>query len=204
MCAYSRWFIPKMIDLIMRQQSFTEERLKTLVHARGKVLEIGFGTGLNVSYYPEHMKELAVVDPNKGMNAKAFKRIAKAGFPVKHYTLGAESLPFPTNTFDCVTSTWTLCSISDVERALYEVKRVLRPGGISPFIEHGASPDPSIRKWQDRLTPLQRVIGDGCHLNRDIPKLVRGSGLNIVDIDKFYKQKLPRLGAYFYRGSAVK
>ena len=118
--------------------------------------------------------------------------------------MGAESLPFPADTFDCVTSTWTLCSIPDVERALYEVRRVLRPGGLFLFIEHGASPDPSIRKWQDRLTPLQRMIGDGCHLNREIPRLVRNCGLRIADIDEFYKQKLPRLGAYFYRGSAVK
>ena len=201
---YSRWIIPNLLDLIMRQRPFTEERAKALGRARGQVLEIGFGTGLNVPHYPGHVEKLAVVDPNEGMTAKAFKQIEGAAFPVKHHTLGAESLPFPSGAFDCVTSTWTLCSIPGVERALFEIRRVLKPGGLFLFVEHGVSPEPSIRKWQDRLTPVQRVIGDGCHLNRDIPKLVKSSGLRIIDIAEFYKSELPRLGAYFYRGGAVK
>ena len=201
---YSRWVVPNLIEFIMRGQPFAEERSKLLRSAHGKVLEIGFGTGLNLPYYPEQVRELAVIDPNVGMNSKAFKRIEQAAFTVRHHALEAESLPFPTDLFDCVISTWTLCSIADAERALYEVRRVLKPGGQFLFVEHGVSPDPFIRKWQHRLTPLQRVIGDGCHLNRDIPKLVRDSGLQMLDVVEFYKQNLPRVGAYFYRGSAVK
>ena len=201
---YSRWIVPNLIELIMRGQAFTEERSKVLHSAHGKVLEIGFGTGLNVPHYPEQVEELVVIDPNEGMNRKALKRISRTTFAVTHHTLGAESLPFCADRFDCVISTWTLCSIPDVERAMFEVHRVLRPGGLFLFVEHGVSPDPAIRKWQDRLTPLQRVIGDGCHLNRDILTLVRGSGLRMVDVAEFYKDKLPRLGAYFYRGRAVK
>lgn len=188
----------------MRGQPFTEERLKLLRSAHGKVLEIGFGTGLNLPHYPRQVEELAVIDPNVGMSPKAFKRIGQSTFTVRHHSLEAESLPFSSDLFDFVISTWTLCSIADVERALFEVRRVLKPGGLFLFVEHGVSPDPFVRKWQHRLTPLQRVIGDGCHLNRDIPKLVRGSGLQLLDVAAFYKQNLPRIGAYFYRGCAVK
>ena len=204
MGVYTRWIIPNLIELIMRGQPFTEERAKLLRGAHGKVLEIGFGTGLNLPHYPKQVRELAVIDPNEGMSSKAFKRIEQSAIAVKHHALEAESLVFPSDLFDCVISTWTLCSIANVERALFEVRRVLKPGGVFLFVEHGVSPDPFIRKWQHRLTPLQRVIGDGCHLNRDIPKLVRDSGLKMLDVTEFYKQTLPRLGAYFYRGSAIK
>ncbi len=204
MGVYTRWIIPNLIELIMRGQPFTEERAKLLRSAHGKVLEIGFGTGLNLPHYPKQVRELVVIDPNVGMSPKAFKRIAQSAITVRHHAQEAESLPFTSDLFDCVISTWTLCSIADVERALYEVRRVLKPGGVFLFVEHGVSPDPFIRKWQHRLTPLQRVIGDGCHLNRDIPKLVRDSGLKLLDVAEFYKQNLPKLGAYFYRGSAIK
>jgi ubiquinone/menaquinone biosynthesis C-methylase UbiE len=166
-------------------------------------LEIGFGTGLNLDYYPREMQRLATVDPNPGVNRLAQRRIEASDISVTHLCLSGESLPMADGSFDSVVSTWVLCSIPDVVVAIAEVHRVLRPGGRFFFIEHGLSEDPKLQPWQRRLTPIQKLIGDGCHLDRDIAALVK-ERFEQVDYQTFYGDRLPKVAGFMYQGVATK
>lgn len=201
---YSRWILPRLLDLFMSNEVMRAERTLVLAEARGQTLEIGFGTGLNLPHYPAQLRHLVAVDANPGMSTLARRRLGASGLCVDHRVLNAERLPLEDASFDTVVSTWTLCSIADVDRALGEVRRVLKPGGRFLFVEHGLSDEPAVRRWQDRLTPLQKRLADGCHLNRDIEALIRAQGLEFESLRRFYMDKLPRPGAYTYRGIAVK
>lgn len=160
-------------------------RRRALVGVSGETLEIGFGTGLNLPYYPDTVTKLMAIDANEGMRRFAMKRIRSAPLDVEFRTLDGEALPLKDETFDSVVSACTLCSIADVEKALGEARRVLKRGGKFFFLEHGLSDDIRTRKWQQRLNPAQKIIGDGCHLDRDIEGLVMESGLKIVKMEKF-------------------
>src|SRR4051812_21428926 len=148
--------------------ALSEQRKRVLADVGGEVLEIGFGTGLNLAHYPQHVRRITTVDPNPGMNKLARRRAAESEIEVDHRTLSGEELPFDAGRFDCVVSTWTLCSIPDVGRAIGEVYRVLRPDGRLVFLEHGQSSDPGVWTWQRWLNPVQRVLGDGCRLDLDV------------------------------------
>lgn len=187
----------------MSNPRFTPYREAVLAEVEGDVLEIGFGTGLNLAYYPHQVHKITTVDPNPGMNAIAQKRIAASKIPVENRVLNGESLPFADQSFDYGVSTWTLCSIARVENALAEIYRVLKPGGKFVFIEHGLSADPNVQVWQNRLNPIQKVIGDGCHLNRNIQALVEGH-FDQVTVERFVPEGLPALAATFYKGVATK
>lgn len=204
MSLYSRWVLPTLIDLFMSNPAMRAERTLLLGNVQGRTLEIGFGTGLNLAHYPSALQSLSAVDANPGMSRRARRRIRDTGICVDHTVLSAERLPMAAESFDTVVSTWTLCSIADVERALAEIRRVLKPGGRFLFVEHGLSEDPAVRKWQHRLTPLQTRIADGCHLDRDIQGLIGAQGLEFESLTRFYMDKLPRIGGYTYRGVAVK
>jgi len=201
---YSRHVFPRLCDHLMGLTALAEQRSKVLADVGGDILEVGFGTGLNLGHYPEHVRRVTTVDPNPGMNKLALKRIAKSGIEVDQRELGGESLPFEDETFDCVVSTWTMCSIPDVGRVLNEVYRVLRPGGRLIFLEHGQSEDPKVRAWQRRLNPIERVLGDGCRLDLDVEAVVRGQPFRRVELDRFELDGLPRTHGTMYRGSAVK
>ena len=155
-------------------------------------------------YNAEQVRKVTTVDPNPGMNKKAQKRVNESPIAVEHHMLGGEEIPIEDQTFDAVVSTWTLCSIPNIEQALKEVRRVLKPEGRFYFIEHGLCDNPKLQKWQHRLTPIQRVIGDGCHLNRDMKALVEEQGFAILEIEQFYAEKVPKIGAYMYQGIAAK
>jgi ubiquinone/menaquinone biosynthesis C-methylase UbiE len=200
---YGRWVFPRLLEWTMAGEPFSHYRQHLLAEVAGDVLEIGFGTGLNLAYYPETVDSLTVIDPNPGMAAIAAPRLAQTDFPVTSKPLRGESLALPNEHFDWVVSTWTLCSIAAIDQALEEIRRVLKPGGKFIFIEHGLSPEPQIERWQHRLTPLQKRIADGCHLDREIADLVQ-TYLPIETIDTFYAEDLPKIGGYFYRGIAVK
>jgi ubiquinone/menaquinone biosynthesis C-methylase UbiE len=187
----------------MSDPVLTKYRRELLKDVVGEVLEIGFGTGLNLAYYPEHIHKITTVDVNPGMNALAQRRIDESGVQVEQLVLSGENLPMADNTFDSVVSTWTLCSIPNVEQAIKGVYRVLKPGGKFFFLEHGLSDKPNVQVWQNRLTPIQKVIADGCHLNRNIQKLVEQS-FDIVELKRFTPEKLPDLMAHFYMGCATK
>jgi ubiquinone/menaquinone biosynthesis C-methylase UbiE len=200
---YSQKILPYFLDWAMSDSTFGNYRKALLSEVQGDVLEIGFGTGLNLSYYPEQIHQLVAIDANPGMNHLAKRRVASSGITVDHRVLNGESLPMPDRSFDCVVSTWTLCSIAKVEQALQEIDRVLKPGGRFFFIEHGLSNEPEIQVWQNRLTPLQKVIADGCHFNRNIRQLVQQQ-FDQVTIEEFYADNTPKVAGYFYRGTATK
>jgi ubiquinone/menaquinone biosynthesis C-methylase UbiE len=201
---YSQMIFPRLCDFFLNTPLVAKHRRELLVHAFGNVLEIGFGTGLNLPYYPETVSKITTVDPNVGMNRLAKKRIKQSGIEVDQRVLGGERLPFDDNSFDAVVSTFTLCSVEDVSRALSEVYRVLKPGGRFLFLEHGLSTEPNVRKWQRRLNWLQMRLADGCRLDRNIKELVASQPFSGVEIEEFYLEKSLKTHGYLYRGMAMK
>jgi ubiquinone/menaquinone biosynthesis C-methylase UbiE len=187
----------------MSDSSLSKYRQEVLADVQGEVLEIGFGTGLNLSYYPEHLHKLIAIDANPGVNALAQKRLQASSITVDYRVLNGENLPMADKTFDSVVSTWTLCSIANVEQALKEIYRVLKPGGRFFFVEHGLSNEPQIQVWQNRLTPLQKVIADGCHFNRNIRQLIENQ-FNTLTLEEFYADSMPKITGYLYKGVATK
>ncbi len=200
---YGRWILPKLLDWTMTGPPFAQYRQQLLAEVAGDVLEIGFGTGLNLAYYPESVTALTVIEPNPGMGAIAAPRLAQTSLPVTSRSLRGERMDFESDRFDYVVSTWTLCSITGIDQALSEIHRVLKPGGKFVFIEHGLSPDPQLQTWQHRLTPLQKRLVDGCHLDRAIADLVQAH-FPALTVDTFYAENLPKVGGYFYQGIATK
>jgi len=193
----------QLLDWVMRQMN--ELRPEALCTAGGDVLEIGFGTGLNLDFYPKGVTSLVAVEPEPPQKLAALEeRLERAPFPVDLRPLRADGdLPFDAGRFDCVVSTWTLCSIPDAPRALAEMRRVLRPGGRFTFIEHGRAPDTRTAGWQDRLNPLWRRVSGGCNLNRPIDRIVEEAGFERVGLERF-RHKGPGLLAQMYRGVAQK
>ena len=187
----------------MSSESMTRYRQQLLAEVSGDVLEIGFGTGLNLPHYSEAVTSLTTVDPNEGMSAIAQKRIDNSPISVTTQPISSESLPMPDNCFDNVVCTWTLCSIPNVEQAIREAYRVLKPGGQFFFIEHGLSDERGVQRLQNWVTPIQKVVADGCHLNRKIDLLV-SNVFDQVETKEFYADDLPKIMGYFYQGIAKK
>ena len=200
---YSNLIVPYCIDFSMSGSNLQEYRQKLLADVSGEILEIGFGTGLNLPHYPKEVNKITTIDPNPGMQKLARSRIVKSHITVDYKVLNSESLPMIDSTFDSVVCTWTLCSIPLVDRAIAEIHRVLKPGGKFYFIEHGLSSETQIQVWQNRLTPIQKVIADGCHLNRKINDIVQKKFPNVIT-EQFYAPKLPKVIGYMYQGVAVK
>jgi len=201
---YSKYIFPRIVEFALGGEKVGALRGKLLKGVQGKVLEIGFGTGLNLEYYPKRIRELHIVDPNPGMHALALRRMAKSKIKLKAHVLAGEALPYEDSTFDSVVCTFTLCSIPKVGQALCEVRRVLKPEGKFFFLEHGLSPDPKIQKWQHRITPVNKVIGDGCHLNRDMALLLEAADLRLAELRNFYFDQFPKFIGYLYEGVARK
>jgi len=198
---YERRVFPHVLDLAMG--ALETLRAPTLAEAQGEVLEIGFGTGLNLAHYPAGIAKLVTADPMDALPDRVRKRIAAASFPVEIHHLPADRrLPFEDDRFDCVTMTWTLCTIADPAAALAEMRRVLRPGGKLLFIEHGRSDDPKVARWQERWNPIQNVIACGCNVNRKIDALVEQGGFRMHALERFLAERTPRLFGEMYRGVA--
>jgi ubiquinone/menaquinone biosynthesis C-methylase UbiE len=200
---YSHVIFPWILEWAMNREALNRLRRELLSEARGEVLEIGFGTGVNLPFYPLGVRKLTTADPNPGMRARAQKRILASPRFVDTWMVTAETLPMPDNTFDTVVSTMTLCSISDADAAIREVYRVLKPGGRLLFLEHGSSPDRNVKFWQDLLTPVSKSLGDGCHLNRNIRRLLE-SQFAIPILKNFYLEDAPKIAGYMYQGIAQK
>ena len=201
---YSRHIFPRLCDFSLDRPLVAKHRRELLSGASGEVLEIGFGTGLNLPHYPKHVRRITTVDPNPGMHRKAEKRIEQTGIEVDQRLLSSEEIPFPDETFDTVVSTFTMCSIQHVDRAVGEVHRVLKTGGRFLFLEHGLSPEPSVQKWQRRLNGLERLLADNCHLDRNIRGLIEQQPFQSVKLAEFYLEKTPKTHGYIYRGEAKK
>ena len=188
----------------MGRPFLAKHRQRLLATAYGEVLEIGFGTGLNLPYYPAQVRRIITVDPNPGMHRLAQRRVRRSKIEVDQRVLSGERLPFHGDRFDCAVSTFTLCSIEDVGQALGEIYRVLKPGGRFLFLEHGLSPEPKVQKWQRRLNWLEMRLADGCHLDRNMKELVAAQPFSSVEVEEFYLERTPKTHGYMFRGIATK
>jgi ubiquinone/menaquinone biosynthesis C-methylase UbiE len=200
---YAENVVPRIMNVVMRAGEYTPIRARVAAGLSGEVLEVGFGSGLNVAHYPPAVTRVLAVDPAIVGRELAARRVADSPVPVEYIGLDGQSLPLRADSVDHALTTWTLCSIPDVERALNEINRVLRPGGTLHFIEHGRSPDSGVARWQDRLTPIQRRVAGGCHLNRPVDKLITDSGLDMTRMDNYYLSG-PKPFGYSYEGVATK
>jgi SAM-dependent methyltransferase len=202
---YRDLFLPWVIEHAMARPPLTAQRPIVLSQAAGDVLEIGFGTGRNLPFYPPQVQRLTVLEPNAAMARYAAPRLAASPIPVTATPLPADgSLPFDADQFDTVVSTWTLCTIPDPAAALGHIHRVLKPGGKLLFIEHGRCPEPRLARWQRWANPVIGFLGGGCRLDRDIAALIEDSPLHIKSLEQFYLDDTPRIGGYTSRGSALK
>lgn len=200
---YDRYFLPTLIDWVCGIRPVQRQRAKIVPRAQGRVLEIGIGTGRNLPFYDHaRLEKLYGLDPALQMHRKARQRMQAAGLEVELLDLPAERIPMEDASFDTVLMTFTLCTIPDAVSALQEMRRVLKPQGRLLFCEHGKAPDASVRRWQDRLTPLWKPIAGGCHLNRDIPGLLAEGGFRVEEMEQLYLPG-PRPLTYNYWGSAV-
>jgi ubiquinone/menaquinone biosynthesis C-methylase UbiE len=200
---YERHVLPWLIDLACGIRPVRRQRRKVVPLARGRVLEIGIGTGLNLEHYdPSRVQKVVGLDPGLQMHRLARKRLARTTLAVELVGLSAEKIPYPDASFDTVVVTYSLCTIPEPVAALREMRRVLRPGGSLVFCEHGRAPDEGVRRWQDRLTPYWKKIAGGCHLNRDIPALLAQAGFRCTDLETMYLPG-PRPLTFNYWGTAV-
>ncbi len=201
---YSRSVFPRFYDCLVDTPDLAKHRQQQLANVSGKILEIGVGTGLNLPHYPENVNQIATVDPNPGMNKRLRRRLRDSGISVDQRIVRCEQLPFDRDTFDCVVSTLTLCSIANIDRAVAEMLRVLKPGGRFLFLEHGLSPDANVAKWQQRLNGVQRLLADGCRLTVDVRAELQKHPFRSVEVENCYLAKAPKTHGYLYRGVAVK
>ena len=203
MSLYRDQILPRVLNFGMSGKAFAKLRQSVVKNARGRVLEIGFGSGLNLPHYGPDVQELLALDPATLGRKLAAKRLAQVSFPVEFVGLEGENIPLEDNSLDAVVSTWTLCTIPGVRQALQEIKRTLKPGGQFHFLEHGLSKDRKVARMQTRFNPIQKCIGGGCNLNRKIDELITDAGFKPGKVDKFYMPGAKIL-TFMYRGVALK
>jgi ubiquinone/menaquinone biosynthesis C-methylase UbiE len=191
------------MDRVLNTPTVNARRAKVCQGLHGRVLEIGFGTGLNLHHYPAEVTEILVVEPSESAMRLAQPRDAAASAPVERIGRDGARLALPDGSVDCVLSTYTLCTIPAVDAALREVHRVLKPDGVLHFLEHGRAPTESVRRWQRRLHPVHSRIAGGCHLDRPIDNLITHAGLMISELETGYGDG-PRPFSYLYRGLALR
>ncbi len=200
---YGEQVLPRMINFACGLKTVEPLRQRVCAGLEGQVVEIGFGSGLNVPFYPGGVERVSAVEPADVGWKLAAKRLGEARVPVQRSGLDGQTLPFADNSYDSALSTWTLCTIPDVGAALHEVRRVLKPGGTLHFLEHGLAPDEEVRRWQHRLEPVQKRVFGGCHLTRPVAQLLTDAGFTITDIDVFYEEGTPKILGADSLGTAV-
>jgi ubiquinone/menaquinone biosynthesis C-methylase UbiE len=199
---YQRLIVPRLINAAMRNKRLVPLRERQVALARGRVLEIGIGSGLNLPFYRRDIEAVIGIDPSLELLTLARRHTAWLHFPVKLLHGPAEALPLEDHCVDSVVITWTLCSVAEPERVLTEARRVLAPGGALIFVEHGRAPEAGVQRWQDRLTPLWCKLAGGCHLNRPIDRLIKEASFEIAELETGYLVKGPRVATFHYRGIA--
>lgn len=192
MGVYGEQVLPRIINAVCNMKENTPQRRRVCDGLAGDVVEVGFGSGLNVPFYPAAVEGVAAVEPADVGWKLAAKRLGASAVPVQRAGLNGESLPFPDDRFDAALSTWTMCTIPDIDAALRELRRVLKPGGTLHFVEHGLAPDGGVRRWQHRLEPVQKRVFGGCHLTRPIADLLTGAGFTITELDVYYEKGAPK------------
>ncbi len=198
---YARCVLPLIIDFAMKNRDAARLRAAWVPRARGTVLEVGIGSGLNLPFYSPKVQQVYGVEPSLELQEMARKR-ARGPIQIEFISQSAEDpLPLADKSIDTIVMTWTLCSIVNAPMALQQMKRVLKRDGCLIFLEHGRAPDPGVATWQDRLTPVWKRIGGGCHLNRKIDELITGAGLEIAELKTAYLLG-PRAMSYTYQGFA--
>lgn len=203
MSIYEKYLLPHVINCVCGAPAVRKQRAKVVPQARGRVLELGVGTGLNAEFYQaESVSGVVGVDPSRQSWALAAEKVAKAQVPIEYCEASAEELPLDTNAFDTAVITYTLCTIPDAARALAEVARVLRPGGMVLIAEHALAPDASVKMWQHRLDGIWGKIAGGCHINRDIRGLLETSPLTVTQWQGMYLPQTPRVAGYNVWGAA--
>jgi len=203
MSFYDDRILPHVIHFACGTPPILKQREKIVPQAEGRILEIGMGSGLNISYYnPDKVEKLWGLEPSTGMRRKAKTRVAAAPFELEWLDLPGEEIPLEDKSVDTIVLTYTLCTIPDWLSAIKQMKRVLKPGGKLLFSEHGQAPDAAVKKWQNRVNPYWMKIAGGCHLNRNIPKLLAEGGFKIKEIDTLYVPKTPKIAGYTYWGYA--
>jgi len=200
---YDRYVLPRLLHVSMKHPEVRRQRARIVPAAAGRVLEIGFGSGLNLPHYGAAVVSVDGIDPSAALLGMAGTAATQVRFPVTLHHGTAEELPFVQSAFDTVLSTWTMCSIPDIGRALAEIRRVLKPGGALIFIEHGRAPAPAVARWQSRLDPLWGRCAGGCHLNRDIAELVEAADFRFRRLDEGYLVKGPKFLTWHFDGEAV-
>jgi len=200
---YQKLILPRLLDLAMRNSALVGYRQQTIGAARGLVLEIGVGSGLNLPLYGPAVDRVYGIDPSPELLDRAGERIAGAHIPIWLVRASAEQLPFADAAFDTIVMTWTLCSITNPTPVLLEMRRVLQPGGRLLFVEHGLSPEPRIMRWQRWLTPCWKRIGGGCHLDRKMDDLIRSAGFRVDALETRYMPG-PKPWTFMYQGTAIK
>lgn len=202
---YNERILPHLIDKSCSLGGIMKLRAQLIPEASGKVLEVGMGSGINLSLYDaERVKLVYGLEPSEGMRRKAETNLRKSPVPVEWLGLPGEKIPLDDNVVDTVVLTFTLCTIPGAQAALEQMFRVLKPGGVLLFLEHGESPDTSVRKWQDRITPAWKKLAGGCHLNRPISALISDAGFEISALENLYVPKAPKIAGYIYKGRALK
>ena len=189
---YRTHVLPRIVDMACGLKVTHPLRRRVCGGLHGRVVEIGFGSGLNIPFYPDSVDGIAAVEPADLGWKLAGKRLAESSVPVERCGLDGQSLPLADDSCDTALSTWTLCTIPDAIAALHEVRRVLKPGGTFHFVEHGLAPDDEVQKWQRRLDPLQQRLFGGCHLTRPILDLLTRAGFTVTDVDIFYDEGSPK------------
>ena len=202
MSLYERYVLPHLINVACGNKDITRQRSRVVPQASGRVLEIGMGSGLNLTHYdPDNVEMVWGLEPSLGMRKKASKNLQTSRVPVEWLDLPSEEIPLEDHSADTVVLTYTLCTIPDWQTALEQMRRVLKPGGKMLFSEHGEAPDESVRRWQRRINPLWNKIAGGCHLNRPIPDLLARGGFRIDDMKSDYLPG-PKFATYNYWGQA--
>ena len=202
---YDRHILPVLLNAAMGTKPIRYQRRKVVPRAKGRVLEIGFGAGHNLPFYDAaKVTHLWALEPSNEMRARAAERVSQTSIPLEFLDLPSEQIPLGDEEADTVLVTYTLCTISDVHKALSEMRRVLKPGGTMIFREHGEAPDADVRKWQERITPLWKGLCGNCHVGRPIPKLITDAGFAVTNMETMYLPGTPRFAGFNYWGEAVK
>jgi len=200
---YDRYILPPMIDFSCGTPPILKQRAKVVPLAEGRVLEVGMGSGINLSFYdPDKVELVYGLEPSEGMRRKAQKNLAKSPVEVEWLDLPGEEIPLDDKSVDSIVLTYTLCTILDYRAALDQMRRVLKPGGRLLFCEHGEAPDDNVRRWQERINPFWKMMAGGCNLNRPIPSCLEAGGFDIEKLETMYLPGTPRIAAFNYWGVA--